>query len=43
MVIKPVEQLLSPMTKNRLDTRPMDKNDRILLDQIRQQKVDLLS
>ena len=43
MVIKPVEQLLSPMTKNRLDTRPMDNNDLMLLDSIRQQKTDLLS
>jgi transcriptional regulator of acetoin/glycerol metabolism len=43
MVIKPVEQLLSPMTKNRLDLRPMDKDDLILMNRIRQQKADLLS
>ena len=43
MVLKPVEQLLSPMTKDRLDLRPMDKDDLILMNSIRQQKADLLS
>lgn len=41
--MKPVEQLLSPMTKNRLDMQSLDKNDLILMEKIRQQKDDLVS
>ncbi|HAA09959.1 MAG TPA: sigma-54-dependent Fis family transcriptional regulator, partial [Syntrophomonas sp.] len=36
--MKPVEQLLSPMTRNRLDVQTLDKNDLILMERIRQQK-----
>lgn len=36
--MKPVEQLLSPMTRNRLDIQTLDKNDLILMEKIRQQK-----
>lgn len=41
--MKPVEQLLSPMTKNRLDMQPLGKNDLVLMEKIRQQKNDLAS
>lgn len=36
--MRPVEQLLSPMTRNRLDVQTLDKNDLILMEKIRQQK-----
>lgn len=42
-MMKPVEQLLSPMTKHRLDMQPLNKNDLILMEKIRQQKAALVS
>ena len=34
--MRPVEQLLSPMTRNRLDVQTLDKNDLILMEKIQQ-------
>jgi len=42
-VKNPMDELISPMTKNRLDVQPLNKNDLILMEKIRQQKAALLS
>jgi transcriptional regulator with PAS, ATPase and Fis domain len=41
--LKLVENLLSPMTKNRSDTQPIGENDRILMERIRQHKAALVN
>ncbi|NLW63867.1 MAG: AAA family ATPase, partial [Syntrophomonadaceae bacterium] len=41
--MKLVENLLSPMTKNRSDTQPIGENDRILMERIRQHKAALVN
>lgn len=41
-MMKPLEQMLSPMIKNRVVNQPLNQNDIILMEKIRQQKVDLI-
>jgi len=41
--LKLVENLLSPMTKNRPDTQPIGENDRILMDRISEHKAALVN
>lgn len=41
--LKLVENLLSPMTKNRSDTQPIGENDRILMERIREHKAALVN
>ncbi|MGE5544975.1 MAG: AAA family ATPase, partial [Bacillota bacterium] len=42
-MLKHVEDLLSPMTKNRPDTQPIGKNDLVLMEKIRQHKDALIN
>ena len=42
-MMRPVEQLLSPMTKNRLEMQPVNQNDLALMEKIRQQKAAMIS
>ncbi|NLV17583.1 MAG: hypothetical protein GXY50_10325 [Syntrophomonadaceae bacterium] len=41
--MNPVENPLSPMTQNRPDTQPMDKNDLVLMEEIRRHKDALVN